>query len=138
MPERSQVEKHTLEEIRKHFKPEFINRLDKIAIFNHLSMENMQQIAELEMDVVKTKLILKGYSATYTDAVLNALIEKGVDAIKGARGMAQVRREMIEDRIADVMISSSIPRGTIFHMDYEDNFSLKLNKPKKEQKESEN
>jgi len=138
MPERSQVEKHTLEEIRKHFKPEFINRLDKIAIFNHLSMENMQQIAELEMDVVKTKLILKGYSATYTDAVLNALIEKGVDAIKGARGMAQVRREMIEDRIADVMISSSIPRGTIFHMDYEDSFSLKLNKPKKEQKESEN
>ena len=133
-PQRSQVEKHTLEEIRKHFKPEFINRLDKIAIFNHLSPQDMQQIAELEMDVVKNKLLLKGYSSTYTDAVLNALIEKGVDSIRGARGIAQVRREMIEDKLADIMIQSIIPRGTIFHMDYESEFSLRLNKPKKEQK----
>jgi ATP-dependent Clp protease ATP-binding subunit ClpA len=134
IPERSQVEKQTLEEIRKHFKPEFINRLDKIAIFNHLSPQDMLQIAELEMDVVKSKLLSKGYSVIYTEAVLNALIEKGVDAIKGARGIAQIRREMIEDKLAELMIQSVIPRGTIFHMDYENEFSLRLNKPKKEQK----
>ncbi len=133
-PDRKQVEKQTLEEIRKHFKPEFINRLDKIAIFNHLSDEDMQQIAELEMAVVKSKLLSKGYSVIYTDAVLNALIEKGVDTVRGARGIAQVRREMIEDPLADEMIKSSIPRGTIFHMDYDEVFKLKLNKPKKEQK----
>ena len=138
VPERSQVEKQTLEEIRKHFKPEFINRLDKIAIFNHLSHKDMQQIAELEMDIVKNKMLLKGYSVIYTDAVVDALIEKGVDTVRGARGIAQVRREMIEDKLAETMINSTVPRGTIFHMDYNEDFCLKLNKPKKEEKRIEN
>lgn len=137
-PDRSQVEKQTLEEIRKHFKPEFINRLDKIAIFNHLNKDDMQQIAELEMAIVKSKLLSKGYSVIYTEAVLNALIEKGIDTVRGARGIAQVRREMIEDPLADLMINSSIPRGTVFNMDYEDSFKLKLNKPKRQEKRLEN
>jgi len=131
-PDRHQVEKNTLEEIRKHFKPEFINRLDKIVIFNHLNFENLKEIAELEMSVVKTKLLNKGYSVIYTDAVIDALIEKGFDTIRGARGLAQVRREMIEDKLADAIISSVVPKGTIFHMDYEDIFKLKLKKPNKE------
>jgi ATP-dependent Clp protease ATP-binding subunit ClpC len=84
------------------------------------------------MSVVKTKLLNKGYSVIYTDAVIDALIEKGFDTIRGARGLAQVRREMIEDKLADAIISSVVPKGTIFHMDYEDIFKLKLKKPNKE------
>ena len=131
-PERSIVEKNTLEEIRKHFKPEFINRLDKIVIFNHLSTDDMKKIAELEMAIVKEKLLNKGYSVIYSDSVIDAMLEKGVDSIRGARGLAQIRREMIEDKIADTLINSLVPRGSIFNIDYEESFNISIKKSKKE------
>ena len=134
MPKKEIVEKNTLEAIRKHFKPEFINRIDKIVVFNHLAYEDMQKIAELEMAIVKQKLLSKGYSLIYTDSILDALIDKGIDSIKGARGISQVRRDMIEDKVADVIVNSTPPRGTVFHISYEDKVILKINKPKKEQK----
>lgn len=137
MPKKETVEKNTLEAIRKHFKPEFINRLDKIIVFNHLSREDLIRIAELEMSVVKNKLLTKGYSVIYTDSVIDAMLDKGVDSVKGARGLSQVRREMIEDKVADIIISTPPPRGTIFHLNYEDDLVLNLNKPKK-QKEIKN
>jgi ATP-dependent Clp protease ATP-binding subunit ClpC len=131
-PQRDIVKKNTFEAVRKHFKPEFINRLDKIIVFNHLNNEDYQQIAELEMNVIKTKLFNKGYSLIYTDSVIDAFIEKGVDSIKGARGLAQIRRESIEDKISDIIIRHPVPRGTIFHIDHLDDFTINLNKPKKE------
>jgi ATP-dependent Clp protease ATP-binding subunit ClpC len=131
IPIRDIVEKNTLEAIRKHFKPELINRLDKIIVFNHLSYEDASKIAELEMSIIKTKLLGKGYSVVYNEAVLNALIDKGIDSVKGARGLSQVRREGIEDKLADILIQSNVPRGTIFEIDYEEDFSINLNKPKK-------
>lgn len=137
LPSRDIVEKNTLEAIRKHFKPEFLNRLDKVVVFNHLSSQDYQQIAELEMNVVKTKLFNKGYSLIYTDSVIDAFLEKGVDSVKGARGLSQIRRESIEDKIADIIIKQPVPRGTIFHIDHLEDFIINLNKPKKEKSSNE-
>ena len=134
IPKKDIVEKNTLEAVRKHFKPEFLNRLDKILVFNHLSRENLIGIAELEMSVVKNKLLTKGYSVIYTDSVIDAMLDRGIDSVKGARGLSQVRREMIEDKVADIIINTPPPRGTIFHLNYEDDLVLNLNKPKKERK----
>ena len=138
VPNKEIVQKNTLEAIRKHFKPEFINRLDKIVVFNHLLHEDMISIAELEMSIVKTKLLSKGYSLTYTDSVVEALIEKGIDTVKGARGLSQIRREGIEDKLADIIISTVIPRGTLFEIDYEEDFDINLIKPAKTLKVIEN
>jgi ATP-dependent Clp protease ATP-binding subunit ClpA len=137
MPNRTLVEKNTLEAIRKHFKPEFINRMDKIVIFNHLSHDDLVQIAELEMAVIKTKLLAKGYSVMYTDSVLEAMLDKGVDSVRGARGLAQIRRESIEDKLADIILINSVPRGSIFHIDYDEDFTIKLKKPAKESNKAE-
>jgi len=138
IPNKEIVEKNTLEAIRKHFKPEFINRLDKIIVFNHLARKDLLQIAELEMSVVKSKLLNKGYSLIYTDSVVDAIIEKGVDTVKGARGLSQIRREYIENSIADTIIDEQVPKGTVFYIDYNEEFVIKLNKPKKEEKVTEN
>jgi ATP-dependent Clp protease ATP-binding subunit ClpA len=89
------------------------------------------------MSVVKNKLLTKGYSVIYTDSVIDAMLDKGIDSVKGARGLSQIRREMIEDRVADIIINTPPPRGTIFHLNYEDDLVLNLNKPKK-QKEVKN
>lgn len=133
MPPQEMVSKNTLDAVRKHFRPEFINRLDKIVVFNHLSKSDMQRIAELEMSVVIDKLSKKGYSINYTDSVIDALLEKGIDSVKGARGLAQIRREKMEDQLADILIKSVPPRGTIFEISYtpEDDFIFTLKKPSK-------
>jgi len=132
MPKKEIVEKNTLEAVRKHFKPEFLNRIDKTIVFNHLCRQDLEQIAELEMSIVKKKLLSRGYSIIYTDSLISAMLDKGVDSVRGARGLAQIRRDLIEDKVSDVIIGSSPPRGTVFHMDYEDELILKINKPKKE------
>jgi ATP-dependent Clp protease ATP-binding subunit ClpA len=66
------------------------------------------------------------------------LIEKGIDTVKGARGLSQVRREGIEDKLAELIISSIIPRGTLFEIDHEEDFKISLIKPQKQQKEQAN
>lgn len=133
MPKREIIEKNTREAVRKHFKPEFVNRLDKVIVFNHLARKDLLQIAELEMSVVKSKLLNKGYSLIYTDSVVDAMIDKGIDTVKGARGLSQVRREHIENSIADSIMEEQVPKGTVFYIDYDDNFVIKLNKPTKHQ-----
>jgi len=134
-PPKEMVEKNTLDAIRKHFRPEFLNRLDKVIVFNHLIQSDYEKIAELEMSVMVEKLTKKGYSVNYSDQVISALILKGVDTVKGARGLAQVRREQIEDKLADILIKSIPPRGSIFEISYkdkEDDFIFTIKKPEKQ------
>jgi ATP-dependent Clp protease ATP-binding subunit ClpC len=134
-PPKEMVEKNTLDAVRKHFRPEFLNRLDKIIVFNHLIQSDYEKIAELEMSVIVEKLTKKGYSVNYNDQVISALILKGVDTVKGARGLAQVRREQMEDKLADILIKSIPPRGSVFEISYkdkEDNFIFTIKKPEKQ------
>ena len=132
MPARAIVEKKTNEAIEKYFKPEFINRIDKIIVFNHLSREDCEKIAQLEMSLIANKLTKKGLCLDYSDNVINGLIELGIDTIKGARGISQIRRDSIESQLAQTIVRNSIPKGTIFYIDYEDNqFSFEVKKPVK-------
>lgn len=134
-PPRSLVEKYTNEAINKYFRPEFINRIDKIVVFNHLSRENCEKIAELELNIVAEKLSRRGLSIQYTDKVIDGLIEKGIDTIKGARGISQVRRDTIETPLAKLIVNTHIPKGTIFNIDYlNDDFVLEVKKPVKKTK----
>lgn len=130
IPTRSIVEKNTNEAINKYFRPEFLNRVDKIVVFNHLSREDCEKIAEIEMSVIADKLSRKGISVSYTDRVISGLIDLGIDTVKGARGISQIRRDIIETPIAKTIVYSNLPKGTIFHIDYlNDNFIFDFQKP---------
>jgi ATP-dependent Clp protease ATP-binding subunit ClpC len=136
-PPKELVEKNTLEAVRKHFRPEFINRLDKIVVFNHLAQQDYEKIAELEMSIVIDKLAKKGYSVSYSHSVITALLAKGVDTVKGARGLSQIRREQMEDKLADILIKTIPPRGSLFEISYkdkEDDFTFLIKKPEKQAK----
>lgn len=136
MPTRAVVEKSTHEAINKYFRPEFVNRIDKIVVFNHLTKENCEKIAELEMSLVADKLSKRGISLQYTANAIDALINLGIDTIKGARGISQVRREVIETPMAKMIVNTHIPKGTIFHIDYlDDSFIFDVTKPVKKVKQ---
>lgn len=131
MPKKDVVEKNTFEAIRKYFKPELINRIDKTIVFNHLNRKDWEKIAEQELNTVAEKLSKKGMSVHYTQNVLDRFIDLGTDTIKGARGMAQIRRDNIETCIAKEIVYKTLPRGTMFHIDYlEHSFVLNIEKPK--------
>ena len=138
-PARQMVEKNTLDAIRKYFRPELINRIDKIVVFNHLNKENCEKIAELEMNVISDKLSKKGYTVEYNQEVIDGLINRGIDTIKGARGLSQIRRENLETKIAKYIVHSSVPKGSVFIFNYEnDDFTLKISKPARKLKGLEN
>nr|WP_290607474.1 AAA family ATPase [Janthinobacterium sp.] len=132
-PDRNMVEKLAKESIKKMFRPEFLNRIDKTIVFNHLTDDDYLKIAQLEIDVVDTKLMKKGFILNYEEAVLKGLVEKGVDTIYGARGIARIRRDEIEDLIAEKIMSTQISRGSIFELNYFNNlFTVEVIKiPKK-------
>ena len=121
IPQREIVEKTTNEAIRKCFKSEFLNRIDKTVVFNHLTNENYMSIAQLEIDIVDDKLMKKGFILNSDEAVLKGLVEKGVNTIFGARGISRVRREEIENQIADLIMNNSFKRGTRFEISYLNN-----------------
>lgn len=117
-PKREVVEKIANEAVRKSFKPEFLNRIDRTIVFNHLTQENYLDIAQLEINIVDKKLMKKGFILNSDETVLKGLVDKGVNTIFGARGMSRVRREEIEDKIAELIMENAFKRGTIFEISY--------------------
>jgi ATP-dependent Clp protease ATP-binding subunit ClpA len=139
IPARSIVEKATNEAINKYFRPEFINRIDKTVVFNHLSKESCEKIAQLEMSLIADKLSKKGIALHYTDNAVDALINLGIDTVRGARAISQVRRDAIETPMAKLIVNTYIPKGTIFHIDYiDDGFVFDVTKPLKNKKDVNN
>lgn len=131
-PKREAVVRKTEEAVQKHFTPEFLNRIDDVIVFNHLTNEDFRSIADLEIQKVDEKLTKKGISLACDDSVVEGLIELGVDHIKGARGMERVRRDKIENVLADIILSGKIPRGTLFNLTYKNGiFCVDVSKPVK-------
>lgn len=131
-PKRKVIEDNTFDAIYKYFKPELLNRIDKVIVFNYLREEDYEKIAQIEMSYVASKLSKKGISLNYTDNVISGLIDLGLDAIKGARGISQIRRDKLESPLAKTIVETHIPKGTIFHIDYlEDKFVFNVEKPQR-------
>lgn len=119
VPPRASVEATANDAIKKQFKPEFLNRIDKKIIFNFLSGDDFRIIAELELEKTHNKLAKKGINLQFDDSVIDGLIDLGVDTVSNARGMSQIRRDQIEDILADLMMGPRAPvRGTIIDMFY--------------------
>lgn len=131
-PKRKVIEDNTFDAIYKYFKPELLNRIDKVIVFNYLGEKDYEKIAQIEMSYVADKLSKKGISLNYTDNVISGLIDLGLDAIKGARGISQVRRDKLESPLAKTIVETHIPKGTIFHIDYlDDKFVFNVEKPQR-------
>lgn len=118
-PRRERVTRLAGEAIRKNFRPEFINRIDKTVVFNHLQQDDYQKIAELELNSVQNKLEKRGFTLVFDNEVLGAMVHDGVSHVQGARGLAQLRRDRIENSLADLILSGRYPKGTSFKVSHE-------------------
>ena len=91
-------------ELRQTFRPEFLNRVDEIVCFNHLTKENFSGIARIMLDELKTSLSEKGFTFRYDDALVDYLVEKSYSMTYGARNLRRLIQKEIEDVVAEKMI----------------------------------
>lgn len=124
-----------MDEVKKTFNPEFINRIDEIVVFHALTKENIAQILDLALEEVDDKLANKELELELTDSAKNYLIERGFDAKYGARPLLRTLQRELEDPLAENILTSRYAPGTVIRVDLNKDtqkltFSNAASKPK--------
>ncbi len=110
-----------LDEVKKMFKPEFLNRIDEIIVFKTLTRENLRQIVELELKNVKSRLKEREVDLDISSDAMELLIEKGFDPIYGARPLKRTIQRLLEDPLAEEIISGSYKEGSKIRVERKEN-----------------
>ncbi|EPR77468.1 ClpB protein [Leifsonia rubra CMS 76R] len=97
--------------VRKSFKPEFINRLDDIVVFQPLSTDDLSQIVELDIDRLSKRLVDRRLELAVTPDARTWLAERGYDPIYGARPLRRLMQREIDDRLAKALLAGDIRDG---------------------------
>ena len=108
----AETKERVLEALKNHFRPEFLNRIDEIAVFDILSKESIKSIVGLRMDVVKKRLEEKGIKLNINEDSLVYLAEKGYDPHYGARPLNRLIHKEILNPIAGNIISNDVGEGS--------------------------
>ena len=115
----AQEEEYQREEQRVHdamkenFKPEFLNRIDEIVVFNRLSKDNLRKIVDIMISQLQDVVKDKGISIKITDEVKDFIVEKGYDEKYGARPLRRVIQKYIEDEISDIFIMNDLNKFNV-------------------------
>lgn len=116
----AQIKDDVMGELKKAFKPEFLNRIDEIIVFRKLSRENIKEIAGKMLESVKERLAANGITAEFTDAAIEKIAENGFDENYGARPLRRAIQSDIEDMIAEKMLEGKIKEETTVTIDVKD------------------
>ena len=101
-----QGKERTMKALRDFLRPEFLNRVDEIICFNHLSKENFAGIARIMLEELRKSLTDKGYTFRYDDALVDYLVEKSYSMTYGARNLRRLIQKELEDPMAARIIDS--------------------------------
>ena len=122
-------------ELRRAFRPEFLNRLDEIILFKPLTKENLNGIIEILMQGLRKRMADKTLKLDVTDAAKSLIIERGFDPIYGARPLKRYLQSAAETLIAKEILRGDLPAGSTLVLDAE-NGELTCRKKEKEQQKS--
>ncbi len=120
------IKGNVMGELKKAFRPEFLNRIDDIIVFHPLLQEDIEKIASLMLDTLKKRLLQNEITATFTDATISALAKEGFDPVYGARPLRRAIQSKLEDLFAEEMLDGKISAGDNVTVDYADgNFIIR-------------
>jgi len=100
-----------MDDLKKQFKPEFINRLDKIVVFRALTQLSMKKIVRLQLLELANRLAIKNINLKVTESAKMLLVERGYDPENGARPLRRVIQNLIEDPLANGILSKEFENG---------------------------
>ena len=111
---------NVLDEIKRFFRPEFLNRIDGTVVFHPLSREHMSHIVDLNLEDVSSGLIEKGINLEVTERAKDWLGENGYDASFGARPVRRLIQDQLEDKLSDAILDGSLNPGDTAVVDLND------------------
>ena len=103
--------------VKKHFRPEFINRIDEIVFFNPLGKDVMAGIVKIQLHNLEKRLAERRIELNVTDKAIKWLGENGYDPVFGARPLKRLITSAVEDKIADLILSGQIGEGITVYVD---------------------
>ena len=111
------VEDKVMEIVRGHFRPEFLNRLDEIILFNRLGIEHMAGIVDLQVARVQGMLADRKVALDLTDGARRWLARVGYDPVYGARPLKRTVQKHLQDPLADLILKGEVADGSTIHVD---------------------
>jgi ATP-dependent Clp protease ATP-binding subunit ClpB len=97
--------------LNRHFRPEFINRIDEIVIFNNLEKSQIKSIAKLQIEQLQSRLSEIGLSIKVNDDIINQIVENGYDPVYGARPIKRTILKMLENPLSQKILSGEFESG---------------------------
>ena len=113
----ARMKDNVLEEVKRFFRPEFLNRIDGTVVFHALSRENMREIVKLQLQDVSGELIEQGLTMEVSDEARDWLSEKGYDPQFGARPMRRLIQDHLEDTLSDAILAGEVSPGDVVLVD---------------------
>ncbi len=118
--DRNDREKAVNDELKRYFKPEFLNRLDDIVIFNPLNLEAIRGIVDILFKSIKDKLASRDISVDLSKSAKNYIAEVGFDPVYGARPLKRALYDVVEDRLAELILEDKLTEGSSVTFDVVD------------------
>ena len=106
-----------MEEVKVHFRPEFINRIDEIVVFHPLEREQIRAIAGIQIDALRERLFAQDVELEVSEAALDRLGEAGFDPVYGARPLKRAVQSRLENELAKRLLSGEIVPGQRVRVD---------------------
>ena len=107
-----------MEEVKKSFRPEFINRIDEIVVFHGLGQEHIQSIAKIQLRNLEQRLAAHGMALAVSDAALTEIAKAGFDPVYGARPLKRAIQQNIENPIARLVLEGKFGAKDVIPVDY--------------------
>jgi ATP-dependent Clp protease ATP-binding subunit ClpC len=119
-------------DVKKMFRPELLNRIDEIIVFQKLTKDEIKQIVDLLMKRLREQMKVHEVAIELTDAAKDFMVDKGYDPTMGARPLRRAIQRYIEDPLADFVLGRSLRAGStvlVDHVDGDEEISLQMIEP---------
>ncbi|MDO5556199.1 MAG: ATP-dependent Clp protease ATP-binding subunit [Clostridia bacterium] len=115
------IKKEVMAELKKGFRPEFINRIDEIIVFHKLTEEELNKIVDIMLEQVKKRILERNIKLKIDTTAKEFIIQKGTDAKYGARPLRRAIQSMLEDKLAEEILEGNLKSGDTAKIQVKDN-----------------
>ncbi len=109
--DQAQIAQRVQADVRSHFRPEFLNRIDETVIFSRLDPSQLRDIVDIQLDRLRRRLAERDLSLEVADGALDWLAERGYDPLYGARPLKRLVRKAVEDQLAKALLTGEVADG---------------------------
>jgi len=112
-----EIEAHVKDELKKIFKPEFLNRIDEIIVFHMLTREDLRKIVDIQLSYLGQRLVERGIDVEYSDAARKLIMDEGFDPVYGARPLKRTIQQRLENSLAAELLAGKFAEGDKVRID---------------------